>query len=98
VVYVDITGTITRWNGAARDLFGYSALEAFGQRLDLIIPPHLREAHWTGFTQAIHAGVTKHKGQTVLTGATHKDGQHIYAGMAFPSSSGRTVHQALWPS
>jgi PAS domain S-box-containing protein len=43
--YVDDTGTISRWNHAAAALFGYSASEALGQNLDLIIPEHLRAFH-----------------------------------------------------
>ena len=44
VIYADDTGTIMRWNHAAAALFGYSAAEALGQNLDLIIPEHLRVA------------------------------------------------------
>ena len=49
VIYADDPGTIMRWNQAAADLFGYSAAEALGPNLDLIIPEHLRAAHWRGF-------------------------------------------------
>jgi len=49
VIYADDTGTIRRWNHAAAALYGYSAAEALGQNLDLIIPEHLRAAHWRGF-------------------------------------------------
>jgi len=49
VIYADDTGTIRRWNHAAAALFGYSAAEALGQNLDLIIPEHLRAARWRGF-------------------------------------------------
>jgi PAS domain S-box-containing protein len=45
MIYVDDTGTISRWNHAAAALFGYSAAEALGQNLDLIIPEHLRAFH-----------------------------------------------------
>jgi PAS domain S-box-containing protein len=83
VICADTTGAIIRWNAAASDLFGYSAQEALGQGLDLIIPPHLRAAHWNGFRQAIETGETKHQGKAVLTGAVHKDGTRIYAEMSF---------------
>ena len=49
VIFADATGTIMRWNHAAAALFGYSAAEALGPNLDLIIPEHLRAAHWRGF-------------------------------------------------
>ncbi|MFM0323032.1 PAS domain S-box protein [Caballeronia glebae] len=79
----DREGAIIRWNTAAEALFGYRADEALGQSLDLIIPPHLRAAHWRGFNQAMESGATKHHGHAVMTGATHKDGTRIYAEVAF---------------
>ncbi|MHC4040361.1 PAS domain S-box protein [Bradyrhizobium sp. 23AC] len=48
LIYSDRSGTIMRWNRAAAALFGFSAPEALGQNLDLIIPEHLRAAHWKG--------------------------------------------------
>src|SRR5688500_8423117 len=45
VVYSARAGTIMRWNRASAALFGFSAEEALGQNLDLIIPEHLRAAH-----------------------------------------------------
>ena len=61
VIYADETGTIMRWNHAAAALFGYSAAEALGQHLELIIPEHLRAAHWRGFEAAITNGVMRHR-------------------------------------
>src|SRR5690606_6478332 len=43
LIYADREGNIRRWNPAATALFGFSAEEALGQNLDLIIPEHLRE-------------------------------------------------------
>ena len=51
VIYADRSGTIRRWNQAAASLFGYSATEALGQNLDLIIPvSRSRASHTVGFT------------------------------------------------
>ncbi len=36
-------GIILTWNGAAEKLFGYTAEEAIGQHINLIIPPNLQE-------------------------------------------------------
>ena len=74
VIYADDTGTITRWNHAAAALFGYSAAEALGQGLDLIIPEHLRAAHWRGFEAAMTNGDMKLQGRPTLTRAAHQDG------------------------
>ncbi len=37
-----LDGTITAWNKAAEDLFGYSAAEAVGQHISIIVPPNRR--------------------------------------------------------
>jgi PAS domain S-box-containing protein len=38
-----LNGTITGWNRAAERVFGYSAAEAVGQSIALIVPPHRHE-------------------------------------------------------
>ncbi len=38
IIFADRTGTIRRWNRAAAALFGFTAEEALGRSLDLIIP------------------------------------------------------------
>jgi PAS domain S-box-containing protein len=83
LIYVDPKGTIRLWNPAAADLFGYIAAEALGQNLDLIIPEHLRAAHWRGFDAAMASGVTKLRGRPTLTRATHKTGRKLYVEMTF---------------
>jgi PAS domain S-box-containing protein len=83
VIYADGTGTIRRWNHAAAALFGYSAAEALGQTLDLIIPEYLRESHWRGFEAAMTNGVTKLQGRPTLTRATHQTGRRLYVEMTF---------------
>jgi hypothetical protein len=50
-------------------LFGYSAEEALGQSVELIIPEHLRAAHWSGFDAAMTKGATKLQGRPTLTRA-----------------------------
>jgi PAS domain S-box-containing protein len=83
VIYADTQGLIVRWNRAAQNLFGYDAGEALGQSLDLIIPPHLRAAHWEGFHKAIVTRATKYAGHAVKTGAVHKNGTRVYADVSF---------------
>ncbi len=39
IVTKSLDGTITGWNPAAERLFGYTAAEAVGQSIDLIVPP-----------------------------------------------------------
>ena len=42
IVSKTLGGIITSWNAGAEHLFGYSAAEAIGQHITLIIPPELR--------------------------------------------------------
>jgi PAS domain S-box-containing protein len=83
VIFANPTGTITRWNRASSALFGYSAEEALGQSIDLIIPEHLRAPHWSGFDAAMAKGATKLLGRPTLTRALHKGGQRLYVEMSF---------------
>ena len=83
LVCADRSGAITRWNRAAEHLSGYSADEALGQNLDLIIPEHLRAAHWNGFGTAITSGTMKLQGRPTLTRALHKGGGRLYIEMTF---------------
>ena len=83
MIFADPEGRIRVWNLRAEALFGYAASEATGRSLDLIIPQHLRAAHWQGFQQAIAAGRTRSHGKPMLTRATHKDGSKLYVELAF---------------
>jgi PAS domain S-box-containing protein len=83
LICADRSRAIMRWNRAAELLFGYSADEALGQNLDLIIPEHLRVAHWNGFNAAITSGTMKLQGRPTLTRATHKSGRRLYIEMTF---------------
>ena len=54
-----------------------------GQNLDLIIPEHLRAAHWRGFEAAMTNAVMKLQGRPTLTRAAHKAGRKLYIEMTF---------------
>ena len=83
MIFADREGTIRVWNARAEETFGYAAGEAAGRSLDLIIPEHLRAAHWQAYHQAIAAGRTRSDGKPMLTRATHKDGSKLYVELAF---------------
>src|SRR6476661_108325 len=89
LIYSDRSGTIMRWNRASSALFGFSAEEALGQNLDLIIPEHLRAAHWRGFEAAMTHGVMKLQGRPTLTRATHQTGRRLYVEMTFALVQGQ---------
>ena len=83
IIYSNRQGMIERWNAAATTMFGYAAAEAIGQSLDLIIPEHLRAAHWRGFDAAMASGTTRLHGRPTLTRAQHKSGSKLYVEMSF---------------
>jgi PAS domain S-box-containing protein len=83
VIYANRSGAIVRWNRASTALFGYSQQQAIGASLDLIIPEHLRAAHWKGFHAAIASGAMKLQGRPTLTRARHKSGRKLYVEMTF---------------
>lgn len=83
LIYADRSGVIVRWNRASSVLFGFSAEEALGHSLDIIIPEHLRPAHWKGFEAAMASGSLKLAGRPTLTRALHKDGRKLYIEMTF---------------
>lgn len=83
LIFADTEGVIRQWNAGAESLFGFAAGEALGQRLDIIIPESLRDAHWHGFARAIEQGRTAHAGRPTLTRALHKDGSKLFVEMSF---------------
>ena len=83
IIYANREGIIERWNAAAVAMFGFSAAEALGQNLDLMIPEHLRKAHWRGFDAAIASAKTRLGGRPTLTRGLHKSGQKLYVEMSF---------------
>jgi len=82
-IYSDKEGLVRLWNAAAEKMFGFSAEQALGQSLDIIIPEKLRKMHWRGFDAAIAAGVTKHSGKPMATKALRADGSEFYTEMGF---------------
>lgn len=83
IIYANREGNIERWNAAAAGMFGFSASEALGSNLDLIIPEHLRKAHWLGFNRAMAQGRTRLGGRPTLTRGLHKSGAKLYVEMSF---------------
>jgi PAS domain S-box-containing protein len=95
VICANPSGAIIRWNHAAAALFGYSAEEALDQSVELIIPEHLRAAHWSGFDAAMTKGATKLQGSPTLTRAQHKSGRRLYVEMSFAIVKGDTESEVL---
>lgn len=75
IVIADPQGAITLWNPAAERLFGYTASEALGQSLDLIIPERLRARHWQGYDTTMATGTTRYGSELLKVPAVGKDGK-----------------------
>ena len=95
VIYANRSGEIMRWNRASAALFGFSAEDALGQSLDLIIPEHLRASHWRGFEAAMTKGTMKLQGRPTLTRALHKSGRKLYVEMTFAIVKGEAEGEVL---
>jgi PAS domain S-box-containing protein len=74
IIFADCAGVIRLWNQGAEALFGYSAAEAVGQTLDLIVPAPSRTAHWAGFSRAVHQGRFTKDDVLLTSHALTKDG------------------------
>ena len=66
VVSADREGIIRDWNETAEYIFGYSAGQAIGQTLDLIIPEEERADHWRNFRRVMATGVLNYRPDHVL--------------------------------
>ena len=83
IILADREGNIRVWNRASEGLFGFPAAEVMGKSLDVIIPEHLRKAHWEGFDRSLASGTTKYAGRVMTTRAVHKDGRRLYVDFSF---------------
>lgn len=95
LIYCDAAGTIQIWNRGAVRIFGFSAAEAIGQKLDIIIPANLRDRHWHGYRITMETGRTRYAdGQLLSVPAVRKDGARIsveFTVVPFKDSDGQMV-------
>jgi PAS domain S-box-containing protein len=92
-VTVDRDGIITQWDDAVTEIAGYSANEALGRSLDVVIPPVLRRLHWHGFDKAMSRGRLNKPEKTYKVPALRSDGRIVVAHATFeliPGRAGRT--------
>ena len=77
VIACDVAGTIVFWNAAATRIFGFSAKEATGQSLDLIIPQRQQQRHWDGYHKTLATGETRYGNDVLRVPAVHKEGKPL---------------------
>jgi PAS domain S-box-containing protein len=78
IIATDREGNITFWNPGAERIFGFTAKEATGQSLDLIIPENLRARHWSGFRHTMETGTSRYgHGDLLSVPGLTKEGARI---------------------
>jgi PAS domain S-box-containing protein len=77
VIYGDANGVIRLWNRGAEEIFGWSAEEALGQSMDLIIPEKHRNPHKQGYSHVMKTGITKYGRSVLAVPALTKDRRRI---------------------
>jgi PAS domain S-box-containing protein len=78
ILFSDREGIIRFWNAGCQRIFGYTAGEAIGQSLDIIIPEALQARHWEGYAQTIATGRSRYAaGDVLAVPALHKDKRRI---------------------
>ncbi len=74
VLFTDREGVIRLWNAGAERIFGWTAAEAIGKSMDLIIPERLRARHWQNWGRVMETGVTRYATDVLAVPAQRKDG------------------------
>jgi PAS domain S-box-containing protein len=77
IIAADTDGKIQLWNPAAERMFGFTAAEALGHSLDLIIPERWRHRHWEGYHRVVRTGQTRYGAEVLRVPALHKDGRAL---------------------
>jgi PAS domain S-box-containing protein len=77
ILFADREGIVRIWNAGAELMLGFSATEAIGQSLDLIIPENLRGRHWEGYYRVMETGETKYQTGLLSSPGQRKDGSRI---------------------
>jgi PAS domain S-box-containing protein len=77
IMFADRQGSIRLWNRGAERMFGYSAAEALGRSLDLIIPENLRGRHWDGYYRVMESGESRYSTEMLSAPALRRDGTRI---------------------
>jgi PAS domain S-box-containing protein len=78
IIAADSDGVVTFWNAGAQRIFGFTAEQAVGESLDLIIPERLRARHWAGWKQVMATGQSRYSaGDLLAVPAVRHDGTTI---------------------
>lgn len=96
-IVIDEQGRIVGWSRRAEELFGWLDHEVLGVALaDLIIPPHLRQAHSEGIKRYLTTGTKVVLDNRIEVAAQRRDGSTFPVELSVTSieAGGRTVFSA----
>jgi two-component system, cell cycle sensor histidine kinase and response regulator CckA len=80
ILIIDTNSDILVFNPAAEALYGVTADQVIGLPMpDVVIPPNLRSAHWTGFRNYLRTGEVNVIGKTLRVQSIHADGTEFTA-------------------
>jgi PAS domain S-box-containing protein len=96
IIAAGADGKILFWNPAAARIFGFTAEEALGQSLDLIIPERFRARHWEGYHDVMASGRTRYQSDVLRVPALHRDGKSLSIAFTVtlldaPDGSGKVI-------
>jgi PAS domain S-box-containing protein len=78
IIVADRDGVIREWNDAAERIFGYSAAEAIGRTLDLIVPEEERADHWRSYQRVMASNIINYSPDHILdVDGLRKDGSRV---------------------
>jgi len=77
IISADGRGTIIYFNQAAERIFGYSAMEALGEPLTLLMPERFQQAHALGLQRFLATRQARIIGKTLELVARKKDGKEF---------------------
>ena len=91
IITKTLDGTITAWNRAAERLFGFTATEAVGKHIDIIVPPD-RRAELRDMLERVGRGEVIEQYETLRV---HKDGRRVEVSLSIsPIRSARAKSSA----
>lgn len=96
IIAAGADGRILLWNRAAARIFGYTADQALGESLELIIPERFRARHWDGYQRVMASGQTKYGSEVLRVPAEHRDGHSLSIAftvtlLELPEGRGRAI-------
>lgn len=87
------TGRIVLWNDAAAGIFGYTAQEATGSPMEMLVPDSLKELHRVGLRRYAETGHGRllDSGEIVEVPAIRQDGSEIFVELTLTPIEGEDV-------